>query len=110
MNMHELAVRRAVTSIYKHLPVNAMACDLLPHKVAAVYDRALILKMSYEAAFVAIKQPDHRSLKYTPVHYSMGHPPRVVAVNDVTSTLTTSHPHGFVESLRLAGLSPQVHS
>ncbi|RQM22947.1 hypothetical protein B5M09_001831 [Aphanomyces astaci] len=107
---HWTAVRRAVTSIYKHLPVNAMACDLLPHKVAAVYDRALILKMSYEAAFVAIKQPDHRSLKYTPVHYSMGHPPRVVAVNDVTSTLTTSHPHGFVESLRLAGLSPQVHS
>ncbi|RHY90007.1 hypothetical protein DYB35_008499 [Aphanomyces astaci] len=103
---YAVTVRRAVTSIYKHLPVNAMACDLLPHKVAAVYDPALILKMSYEAAFVAIKQPGHRSLKYTPVHYSMGHPPRVMAVNDVTSTLTTSHPHSFVESLRLARLPP----
>ncbi|KAG9405794.1 hypothetical protein AC1031_003712 [Aphanomyces cochlioides] len=47
------AVRRTVASIYKHLPVEAMHCDILPSKLARVYDPELKLKLCYEAAYVA---------------------------------------------------------
>ena len=66
------AVRRAVTAFYKHLPLEAMSCDVLPHTIALVYDGELNAKLSYEVAYVLAQQghPISDDVTYRPMHYS----------------------------------------
>ncbi|CAK4613868.1 unnamed protein product [Aphanomyces euteiches] len=71
------AVRRTVASIYKHLPVEAMYCDVLPSKLARVYDPELKLKLCYEAAYVANHLEADRVVKYTLVVYTLERLPQV---------------------------------
>ncbi|KAF0693766.1 hypothetical protein As57867_015209, partial [Aphanomyces stellatus] len=71
------AVRRTVSSFYKQLPVEAMTCDVLPTKLARVYDTELDLKLSYEVAYLANKSGCRNVLKYKPVQYSLERLPQV---------------------------------
>ncbi|KAH9124331.1 hypothetical protein AeMF1_004885 [Aphanomyces euteiches] len=71
------AIRRTVSSIYKHLPIEAMQCDIIPSKLARVYDPDLDLKLSYEAAYVANQLDADKVAKYAPVFYSLKDLPQV---------------------------------
>ncbi|KAH9125057.1 hypothetical protein AeMF1_004274 [Aphanomyces euteiches] len=77
------AVRRAVTSFYKHLPLEAMVCDILPTKIARLYDPETQLKLSYEVDFV-LRQDGHavhEYVTYNPMHYSLQHGPQVATAS-----------------------------
>ncbi|KAF0689621.1 Aste57867_18952 [Aphanomyces stellatus] len=64
------AVRRAVDWFYGHLPLEAMACDVLPNRVARVFDPRRQLKLSSDAALVASQLwPETDLAPYAPLHY-----------------------------------------
>ncbi|KAF0693768.1 Aste57867_15267 [Aphanomyces stellatus] len=87
------AVRRAVTSFYKHLPLDAMTCDVLPTKVARLFDADRNLKLSYEVDYVL--QQSHGRVgdytMYTPMHYSLQHGPKVATASQARGMDTKSH-------------------
>ncbi|KAH9125054.1 hypothetical protein AeMF1_004271 [Aphanomyces euteiches] len=71
------AIRRTVSSIYKHLPIEAMQCDVIPSKIAHVYDPVMKMKFSHEAAYVATQHESNKVEMYTPLIYSLNEPPQV---------------------------------
>ncbi|CAK4695883.1 unnamed protein product, partial [Aphanomyces euteiches] len=77
--MKLMAIRRTVSSIYKQLPVQAMQCDVVPSKLAHVYDPVQGLKLSYEVAYVANQLETINFVKYTPMYYSLYHQPQVAS-------------------------------
>ncbi|CAK4840458.1 hypothetical protein Ae201684P_011286 [Aphanomyces euteiches] len=77
--MKLMAIRRTVSSIYRQLPVQAMQCDVVPSKLAHVYDPVQGLKLSHEVAYVANQLETINFVKYTPMYYSLYHQPQVAS-------------------------------
>jgi len=75
------SVKRAVSSFYYHLPLNGMLCDIVPNKLAHIYDSTLDMKLSYEADIVAqqfqLGSTDRSKVyRYKPIHYSLEEGPQ----------------------------------
>ncbi|KAG9405792.1 hypothetical protein AC1031_003710 [Aphanomyces cochlioides] len=77
MTESKQAIRRTVSSIYKHLPIEAMQCDVIPSKIAHVYDPVMKMKFSHEAAYVASQLESNKVEMYAPLIYSLNEPPQV---------------------------------
>ncbi|KAG7384864.1 hypothetical protein PHYPSEUDO_002179 [Phytophthora pseudosyringae] len=71
------ALNVAVESFYSHLPLEAMACDVDPRKLARVFDSHHTMKLSLEAylAVQPVREESNGFVPYKPLQYDGFRPP-----------------------------------